>query len=236
MGALMLPPIPRLRRTDGWRDVAIEAREEPLVRVSDIGGGVRDDAQYHRLGFPGALSDSWLREGAAERLARAAASLPRGYTLVVWDGYRTIETQSALFGRYLDELVALHPDWPAEVLEEAVARYVTPPSRSPLTPPPHLTGGAVDLTLGDGDGRALDLGTVFDAFVSEAGARAAEGKPSPARDLRRLLFWTMHGQGFTAYIEEWWHFDLGDQFWGLVTGRPAYYPGADPPASRGLRG
>jgi D-alanyl-D-alanine dipeptidase len=93
----------------------------------------------------------------------------------------------------------------------------------------------VDLTLGDGDGRPLDLGTGFDAFVPEAGARAMEELPGPVRDLRRLLFWVMAEQGFTAYAEEWWHFDLGDQFWGLATGRPARYAGADAPEDRGPR-
>ena len=127
------------------------------------------------------------------------------------------------------ELTMVHPDHPAAALEEAAARYVTPPSRAPGAPPPHLTGGAVDLTLGDGDGRPLDLGTDFDAFVPEAGARALEDLDVPARGLRRLLFWTMAAEGFTAYVEEWWHFDLGDQFWGLVRGHPARYAGADGP-------
>ena len=31
-------------------------------------------------------------------------------TLVVWDGYRPIETQAALFYGYLDELAMVHPD------------------------------------------------------------------------------------------------------------------------------
>ena len=35
----------------------------------------------------------------------------------------------------------------------------------------------------------------------------------------------MAAQGFTAYLEEWWHFDYGDQFWGLATGRAACYAG-----------
>ena len=117
----------------------------------------------------------------------------------------------------------------AAALEEAAARYVTAPSRSLAAPPPHLTGGAVDLTLGDGDGSPLDLGTTFDAFTEEAGARALEDVPGEARGLRRLLFWAMAGQGFTAYHEEWWHYDHGDQFWGLATGRPAIYGAADPP-------
>jgi len=224
-----LRPIPRLAATNGWRDVPIDPVDEPLVRVADIGGPVRDAPQYHLRGLPGATARGWLREGVADRLARAAAALPDGLTLVVWDGYRTIVTQAALYDAYLDELTMVHPDWPADALEEAAARYVTPPSRAVAAPPPHLTGGAVDLTIGDGDGRPLDLGTDFDAFVPEAGARALEELPGRARDLRRLLFWVMAEQGFTAYLEEWWHFDLGDQFWGLVRGCAARYPGADAP-------
>jgi D-alanyl-D-alanine dipeptidase len=224
-----LRPIPPLASTHGWRWVPIDPVDEPLVRVADIGGAVLDAPQYHLRGLPGASSRGWLREGVAERLARAAAALPDGLTLVVWDGYRPIATQAALYDGYLAELAMVHPDWPADALEEAAARYVTPPSRSPDAPPPHLTGGAVDLTIGDGDGRPLDLGTDFDAFGPETGARALEDVPGRARDLRRLLFWAMSEQGFTAYLEEWWHFDLGDQFWGLVSGRPARYPGADPP-------
>lgn len=224
-----LRPIPALLPSDGWREVPIEPVDEPLVAVANIGPRVLDDPQYHRQGLPGARPRGWLRRGVADRLAAAAASLPDGLSLVVWDGYRSLDTQEALYRGYLDELALVHPDWPADALEAAAARYVTPPSRSALAPPPHLTGGAVDLTLGDADGRPLDLGTGFDAFVPEAGARALEETPGEARELRRLLFWSMRAQGFTSYLEEWWHFDHGDQFWGLVRGCPARYPGAGSP-------
>jgi D-alanyl-D-alanine dipeptidase len=228
--ARRLTPIPPLRPTTGWREVPIDPVDEPLVRVADIGTRVRDDPRYHQAGLPGAQRAGWVREGVAEALARAARDLPDGLSLIVWDGYRSLETQAALFDGYLAELTMVHPDQPADALEEAAARYVTPPSRALDAPPPHLTGGAVDLTLGDGDGRPLDLGTDFDAFVPEAGARALEDLAVPARDLRRRLFWTMAEQGFTAYVEEWWHFDLGDQFWGLVRGCSARYAGAVAPA------
>lgn len=226
---MALSAIPPLRSTAGWREVPIAPVDEPLVAVDAIGGRVRDDPQYHQWGLPGALPRSWVREGVAERLARVAAGLPDGLTLVIWDGYRPLETQASIYGRYLDELSAIHPDWPAESLEHAVSRFVTPPSRAAGAPPPHLTGGAVDLTLGDGDGRPLDLGTEFDAFVAHAAAHALEDHPGEVRDRRRLLFWAMVGEGFTAYSEEWWHFDHGDQFWGLATGRPARYAAAEPP-------
>lgn len=220
-------PLPALAATTGWRDVPIDPVDEPLVEVDAIGGRVRSDPRYHALGLPGASPSCRLREGVAVALDRAAASLPDGLALLVWDGYRSTETQYALFEGYLAELAATHPDWPADALHAEASRYVTPPSRSPRCPAPHLTGGAVDLTLVDADGGPLDLGTEFDAFVPEAGALALESSEGDARANRRVLFWAMHEAGFTAYVEEWWHFDLGDQFWGLATGRPARYGPAD---------
>lgn len=224
-----LRAIPHLQPNFGWREVPIEPVDEPLVPVAELSPRIADRAEYHRWGIPGALPRSWVRQGVADRLVAAASSLPDGMGLAVWDGYRPLEVQKALFDQYLAELVAVHPEMPADALEEAAAKYVTPPSRSIYAPPPHLTGGAVDLTLTDADGLALELGTGFDAFGPEAGTRAMEGEPGRWRDLRRLLFWTMHDAGFTNYAEEWWHFDHGDQFWALATGGVAIYGPADPP-------
>jgi len=224
-----LDPIPPLHANDGWRDVPITPTDEPLVPVDAIDGRIIDRAQYHAWGLPGSLPRSWVREDVATRLGRVARGLPEGFTLVVWDAYRPLTVQSALFSAYLAELIAVHPEMPADALEHAAARYVTPPSRSVLAPPPHLTGGAVDLTLGFADGRVRDLGTDFDAFVPEAETHAFEHVDAPTRELRRLLYWSMRAEGFTNYSEEWWHFDFGDQFWGLVTGHPAVYGPAPPP-------
>ncbi len=221
-------PLPALRPPGDWRDVPIEPVEEPLVEVRDVHRKVRDDPRYHAMGLPGAGPRSRVREGVGERLARAAADLPDGVTLLVWDGWRAFETQRALYEDWVARLVHAHPDWEITRLEREAARYVSVPSRDPACPAPHITGGAVDLTLGDGDGRPLDLGTDFDAFVPEAAALALEPVPGVARDHRRMLFWAMASAGFTSYVEEWWHFDYGDQFWGAVTGAPARYGPTEP--------
>ncbi len=226
-----LKPLPELISNDGWRDVDIEAVDEPLVPVDGLHDRIIDRVEYARWEMPGALRRSWVRTGVAERLVNVADALPRGLTVVVWDGYRPIQLQAALFDGYVTELAMVHADWPADAIEEAAARFVTPPSRAAATPPPHLTGGAVDLTLGDANGEPLDLGTGFDVFTDEAGALAFEDIPGDVRDRRRLLFWAMHTQGFTSYHEEWWHFDYGNQFWGLVTDQPAIYSAAPHPES-----
>lgn len=216
-------PIPSLRSPGEWRAVPIEPVDEPLVEVVDIDRAVRDDPRYHAMGLPGARRRSLVREGVADRLRAVARGLPDGVTLVVWDGWRAFETQLALYEDWVARLVHDHPDWDVALIEREASRYVSVPSTDPACPAPHVTGGAVDLTLGDGDGRPLDLGTAFDAFVPEAGALALENVPGGARDRRRLLFWAMASAGFTAYVEEWWHFDYGDQFWGAVSDRHARY-------------
>lgn len=228
----MSRPLPPLAPKHGWQDVAIEPVVEPLVPVAGLGPRIREDAAYYRMGLPGALPECWVREGVAKRLVQAADRLPDGLALLVWDGYRPFEVQKALFDQYVDELIAVHPEMPADAIEEYATRFVSKPSVVPVAPAPHLTGGAVDLALCDSSGEALDLGTGFDAFVSESGAAAFEDRPGPIRENRRLLFWTMTEAGFTAYAEEWWHFDYGDQFWGMLTGNTAVYGPADPPEER----
>jgi D-alanyl-D-alanine dipeptidase len=222
-------PMPRLQQPAGWRDIPISPVDEPLVPVADLGPRVIEDPRYVAMGLPGALPGCWVREGLAERLVKAAATLPDGMLLVVWDGWRSIETQSALFEAYVADLAGQYPDLERAELEQVARPYVTPPDPGHHAPPPHLTGGAVDLTLATADGREMDLGTGFDAFVPEAGAAALEDIDMPARGNRRLLFHALTAQGLTAYVEEWWHFDFGNQFWASVTGgAPRYGPAGDP--------
>ncbi|HWH14490.1 MAG TPA: hypothetical protein VNT51_07075, partial [Miltoncostaeaceae bacterium] len=93
-------PIPPLQPSHGWREVPIEPVDEPLVPVDEI-PGVHDRPQYRAWGLPGALDRSWVRDGVARRLERAAAALPDGLALAVWDGYRPLQVQAALFDAYL---------------------------------------------------------------------------------------------------------------------------------------
>jgi D-alanyl-D-alanine dipeptidase len=201
--------------------VPIEPVDEPLVPVGGGGGAVRQEPLLHAARLPGAGVGLWVREGVAERLAAAAGALPPGLTLVVWDAHRPMRAQAALYDGDLTELVLVHPEWPGDALEDVVDRAVDRPVHAPC-PPLHVTGGAVDVTLGDGDGRPLDLGLRWDP-VAPGRDPSLEREDTPARDLRRTLFWAMAGAGFTAHPDEPWHFDHGDQLWGLVCGRPARY-------------
>lgn len=198
--------------------------DEPLADVTTF--GLRADPQYARLELPGALPVCLVRQSAAERLARAQESLPDGLRLLVWDGWRPQTVQQALWDLETARQRALHPAASLAEIARLTGAFVAAPSG----PFPHGTGGAVDLTLCDDAGRALSLGTGFDAF-GPACALDYYSTLSPlllgpevfcARN-RHLLADMLRGAGFIPYPPEWWHWEYGTARWASATGEAAIY-------------
>lgn len=126
-----------------------------------------------------------LRRGVAQRLVRVQATLKsRGVGLKIWDAYRPSPVQYAMW--------KLVPD----------GRFVANPEKGSV----HNRGAAVDLTLVDGGGRELDMGSDYDDFSSRAFPESPLVAPR-ARANRRLLRHAMVGEGFRPLDTEWWHFD-----------------------------
>ncbi len=131
-----------------------------------------------------------LRREAAEALARVHARLAeQGLGLKVWDGYRPVRATLAMV------------DWTERVgrtdlLDDG---YIARRSR-------HNQGVAVDLTAVDlATGAELDMGTPYDSFTEEAHTAQASGQVAVNR---QLLVAAMAAEGFTNYVNEWWHFSF----------------------------
>ena len=181
-----------------------------------------------------------LRRGVIQRLLRAQETLQAlglGYQLAIFDAWRPIAVQRFMVDYTIGircEAQGLDPqqDRPEvrSVIEE-VGRFWAPPNLDPMTPPPHSTGGAVDLTLLDRSQQLVDMGSDIDAIgaVSEpnhylAVANDAENATDRERALawhkrRSLLADAMAEAGFAQHPNEWWHFSYGDQLWAWRTGR-----------------
>jgi D-alanyl-D-alanine dipeptidase len=77
----------------------------------------------------------------------------------------------------------------------------------------HNFGFAVDLSIVDGNGNELDMGTPYDTFNDLAQPQLEEkffnaGKLSAQQIENRLLLRTaMEKAGFIQLPFEWWHFD-----------------------------
>lgn len=192
---------------------------EPLVEISPP---VATLSVYARSGWPYAVQSALLRRGVADQLATAAGWLPDGFGLVVWDAWRDPRLQAELY-RVAYQDLTLEPG------------FVNPPEVDPATPPPHATGGTVDLTL-SWAGLPLHLGTAFDAFIPAArttffeSAAASGSEGLAVRNLRRLLRRVMTDAGFVQLDCEWWHFEYGTRLWAAVHGRRPLFGAIAPEA------
>ncbi|WP_252105986.1 MULTISPECIES: M15 family metallopeptidase [unclassified Halomonas] len=221
-----LPVVPSDPAPDWPRvnDLAIVDNGERLLPLSLAPAPIRVFPAYSRLGIPGAVDDCFVREGVYRALVTAARSLPKGTGMIVLDGWRPWRVQQYLFETLQEAIAHRYPELDGDALLERTREFVSVPSIEQAAPSPHLTGGAVDVTLCDNIGAPLDMGTLFDEAVPASNTAYFERnelneRERRARDNRRLLYHAMRAQGFTNLPSEWWHFDLGDQLWGHYSGQ-----------------
>ena len=220
-----LRPIPPYS-SEGWERIPpIRECGEPLV---DITGEERVMyiASYRRQGLSGALERCWVRSGVRDRLRWALDLLPERYSLAIFDALRPLRTQQAIYDSFRDHFRARSPGIREEELAVLLDEFVAAPRRDLLRPAPHMTGGAVDLTLAL-DGAPLPMGTDFDDLTERAHTGwyepAADGPERTFRDSRRLLYHVMAAAGFVNYGCEWWHYSYGDRQWARQTGGAPIY-------------
>jgi len=128
----------------------------------------------------------YLHPDAAALLDRAIGlARALGLRFRVCDAFRPTEAQWALWEHTPD------PEFLAD----------------PRRGSPHSRGVAVDLTLIDGSGRALDMGTEVDAFTPLAHHGSTAVSETAQRN-RFLLLGIMTAAGWDNYRNEWWHYQL----------------------------
>jgi D-alanyl-D-alanine dipeptidase len=213
-------------------DLKSSAAAEPLVELRKYGVAAesyyaREDglnAPYYRQ-VCATEPQVRCRKTVAEKLQRVNARLKNyGVELFVYDAYRPVACQKALWTYFLNEAKRQLKTDNAEQLRKFAGKFCSNPSafdiRNSHTWPTHVTGGAVDLTLRRmGSGELLYMGTVFDEASGASYTNAFETDENDsasvleARRNRRLLYWAMRGEGFSNYPYEWWHYDYGTQMW-----------------------
>lgn len=206
---------------------AFEPKDEPLISLSEyFGDRILVSPQYYANGVPGAINYCSLRKSAVALLEDALNRLPKGLAFKVFDAWRPVSVQTALFNCFYDELKSENPGWDEARLIAETKKFVSLPSMDPLRPSVHNSGGAIDLTIIEiHNKKELDMGTGFDDFTDRSLTLHFEDTDCMIRDNRRLLYRVMTEAGFTNYPLEWWHYDYGDSFWSFYTGKPAIYGG-----------
>ncbi|MDC3049160.1 M15 family metallopeptidase [Synechococcus sp. AH-736-A19] len=171
-----------------------------------------------------------LRLGVVQRLLDAQQQLIEhdpSLRLSIFDAWRPIAVQAFMVNHSIAELcrergVEVRSGDAFDQVVADVGRFWAAPSRDPMTPPPHSTGAAVDLTLSSSDGTPLAMGGEIDAIgaVSEPQHYAGRDDSNARRwhQRRQLLAEVMGAAGFAQHPNEWWHYSFGDQLWAWRRG------------------
>ena len=202
--------------------IRIEDNGEPLVDIFRVCPDLRWAPDNERWQFP---RTGLARETVALQLRRAAELLPSGMRLQIVGAFRSFEVQKEMYFAAREKLREQHPDWDEDLLTEYINVFSAPPILE--TPPPHTTGGAVDLCLIDENSERLDMVSPFEMGWDSAPMNV-EGLSETARANRALLANVLLESGLTNFPGEWWHWSYGEPGWALRGGHPCALYGAVP--------
>jgi D-alanyl-D-alanine dipeptidase len=128
----------------------------------------------------------YLRYKTVKALIKANEKfMKKGYKIMLFDCYRPLDIQKKMWQ------IVSNPN------------YVADPKKGSI----HNRGGAVDISLVDSIGVAIDMGTPFDFFGIEA-SHDYENLSEEVKKNRRLLRKIMTRSGFRIFESEWWHYNL----------------------------
>ncbi len=222
---LELPEIDHFGEPLEWLiPIPIEDNGEKLVDIFDYSDDLRwmEDMENARFDFP---RFGTARESVAKQLAHAQSLLPKGLHLMIVGAFRPFETQKAMYDIVVRETKEKYPHWD----DEFVIKYVNVFSAPPVwdTPPPHTTGGAVDMFICTDKGERLDFVSPFEMGWDSA-PTYIEGLSPEARKNRDMLIDVLTASGLTNFRGEWWHWSYGEPGWALRGNHPAALYGAVP--------
>jgi D-alanyl-D-alanine dipeptidase len=212
--------------------IAIAECGEPLVPIPSEQFSLVIPHAYQALGAPyGDQSPFYVRQGVLERLRLAQTYLQQDYPnwqIQIADAYRPIAVQQFMVDYTAQELAQaqgyLLDNLTLEQRQAILAQvyeFWAPPSSNPATPPPHSTGGAIDVTLVDQAGVAIAMGSQIDEISPRSYpdhfARCLDPQGQQYHQHRQVLRQVMLTAGFQQHQNEWWHFCYGDQMWAWLS-------------------
>ncbi|MDB9528229.1 M15 family metallopeptidase [Oscillatoria sp. CS-180] len=214
-----------------YQQIPIQECGDPLVPISPETFAIVTPHPYEALGAPyGDRSPYWLRKTVTNKLQQAQNHLQSecpGWRIQIFDAYRPISVQQFMVDYTAQSLaqqrgvtIEALSDSEQESLLETVYQFWALPSQNPATPPPHSTGAAVDITLVNEAGQAVEMGSPID----EVSPRSQPDYFQPLTDAvsktahanRHQLRRCMETVGFQQHPNEWWHFSYGDQLWAWL--------------------
>ena len=171
-------------------DISEDIADGQLVRILDhIPDAVIDLKYATHDNFTGEViyddPEAYLCYGTVKKLINVQEQLKEmGYSILIWDAYRSPESQWKLWNVYPDP------------------NFVADP-RNGITS--HSRGNTIDITIADKEGNPIVMPSAFDEFTAIADRDYSDADPEAASNAQ-LLERIMFSCGFTGYRGEWWDY------------------------------
>jgi len=210
-----------------WNKIPIKENGDKLIDIPSHFNFL-DPHPYLHLGAPYQDKSSiWkLREEVINRLVNVNDYLISNNSiyLLIYDSWRPLQVQEFMFKRaFLLECEKLNIDPSLENMKsypailKKVEKFWAYPSFDSRCPPPHSTGGALDVCLSDKQGNLVEMGSKVDQMDETSNPNFYENINNEEAIIwnsrRNLLREVMNKFGFAQHPNEWWHFSYGDQLW-----------------------
>jgi len=210
-----------------WNKIPIKDNGDILIAIPSYFYFL-DPHPYSHLGAPYKDKTTiWkLREEVVNRLLKVNDYLisKSSFNLLIYDSWRPLEVQEFMFKRaFLLECEKSDIDISYENIKsypsilKNVEKFWAYPSSDTTCPPPHSTGGALDVCLSDKEGNLVEMGSMVDQMDETSNpyyyANIKNEEAIIWNSRRNLLRKIMTKFGFVQHPNEWWHFSYGDQLW-----------------------
>ena len=210
-----------------WNKIPIRDNGDKLIAIPSY-LKFFDPHPYYHLGAPYKDKTSiWkLRKEVVNRLVKVNDSLISNnrFYLLIYDSWRPLEVQEFMFKRaFLSECERLDINASIKNMKsypsilEKVEKFWAYPCYDSSCPPPHSTGGALDVCLSDKHGNLVEMGSKIDQMDETSNPDFYENIKNEEAIIwnsrRTLLKEIMTKFGFAQHPNEWWHFSYGDQLW-----------------------
>ncbi|WP_342597849.1 M15 family metallopeptidase [Cyanobacterium aponinum UTEX 3222] len=214
-----------------YQKIIIHECGEPLMQIPEQDFYLETPSAYARLGadYQG-KSPYFLRAGVLDKLLIAKEELKKinpHWKIRIFDAYRPVSIQKFMVEYTFNSIckereinVDILGEEEKEKIYQEVFKIWAIPSDNPLTPPPHSTGGAIDLTIMDENKQSIPMGGEIDELslvsLPDYYLNARDEPEKTYHQHRQILLQIMTKAGFHRHREEWWHFSYGDQMWAWL--------------------
>lgn len=189
-------------------NVRINENNEKLVDIKKDGSLYFSDELQRRKSV-------CLRKSVYEKIKKAQNELSAGYFFKIYSAFRPHEEQVKMWNENYQKIKAENPGLPEQEIVYKTKAVCADPR---FGFGGHQTGGAVDITLCNKNGKDYDFGTGY-LEVSPKTPTKSSGLTKEQKQNRVILKAVMENAGFKNYPHEWWHFCYGDRMWAAYSKR-----------------